>query len=135
MGRAVNHPPTDLARLLTDLGEAGVELAPHPTDPERLRHRPRALPPTLEARLRLAKGAVLAAIRGEGLPDPTDGTEAGYVLGERLGVADELELPTHPGAPAWLLAAGEGLEAHPNPPTPGNPRNTRMSARRSAGAR
>ena len=52
----------------------------------------------------------LVAGSGEGLPDETDpDTEAGYVMGERLVVADELGMPTHPGAPAWLVAVGEAM--------------------------
>jgi hypothetical protein len=35
------------------------------------------------------------------------GDDAGYVFGERLGVADELGMPTHVGSAAWLVAVGE----------------------------
>jgi hypothetical protein len=39
---------------------------------------------------------------------PTD-DDAGYVLGERLGVADGLGMLTHPGSAAWLVAVGESM--------------------------
>ncbi len=35
--------------------------------------------------------------------------DAGYVFGERLGVADGLGMPTHPGSAAWLVAVGESI--------------------------
>lgn len=35
--------------LLLTLGRAGIELAPHPTDPSRVRHRPAVLPRELSA--------------------------------------------------------------------------------------
>lgn len=37
---------------------------------------------------------------------PAGDTDAVYVLGERLGVANGLGLPTHSGSPAWLVAVG-----------------------------
>ena len=40
---------------------------------------------------------------------PAGDTDAGYVLGERLGVADGLAMPTHPGSAAWLVAVGESV--------------------------
>lgn len=95
----------ELAPLLLDLGRAGIELAPHPTDAGRLRHRPADLPPDLSARLRMHKAAVLRLLVDGYAPA---GDDAGYVLGERLGVADGLGLPTHPGSPARLVAVGEG---------------------------
>jgi hypothetical protein len=100
--------PQELAQLLLALGLAGIELASHPTDPTRLLHRPATLPQDLAARLRLHKAGVLVVLGGQGIPDEADpDTEAGYVLGERLGVADGLGVPTHPGSPAWLVAVGE----------------------------
>jgi hypothetical protein len=111
-GRDVNHrPPAELASLLLALGRAGVELAPHPTDPARLRHRPADLPPDLSARLRLHRAAVVGLLAGGYAPDPHGGTDAGYVYGERLGVADDLGMPTHPGSAAWLAAVGESMGA------------------------
>ncbi len=62
----------ELAQLLVDVGVARIELAPDPVNPERLRHRPRTLPPDLATRLRLAKPAALAVLRGEGIPDEAD---------------------------------------------------------------
>ena len=103
------HPPNphELAPLLLALGRAGIELAPHPTDAGRLRHRPADLPPDLSARLRLHRGAVLVLLAGGYAPDAhAADDDAGYVLGERLGVADGLGMPTHPGSAAWLVAVG-----------------------------
>lgn len=103
----MNPHPHELAQLLLALGVAGIELAPHPTEPARLRHRPAELRPDLSARLRLHRAAVLGLLRVGYVP--AGSTEAAYVLGERLGVADELRMPTHPGAPAWLIAVGESI--------------------------
>jgi len=102
----VNPHPPELAPLLLALGLAGIELAPHPTDAGRLRHRPADLPPDLSARLRTNRAAV-AGLLVDGYAPADD--DAGYVLGERLGVADGLGLPTHPGSAAWLVAVGESM--------------------------
>ena len=96
----------ELAALLLDVGSVGVELAAHPTDPARLRHRPAVLPTTLSARLRLHRGAVLRLLVVGYTPGDE---EAGYVLHERLGVADGLGMPTHPGSAAWMVAVGESM--------------------------
>lgn len=101
---------TAIAPLLLALGRAGIELVPNPTDASRLRHRPVLLAPDLAARLRLHKADLLAVLRGDGLPDESD-AEAGYIVAERLGVADGLGMPTHPGSAAWLVAIGEGLNS------------------------
>lgn len=102
--------PHELAPLLLALGRAGIEMAPHPTDPTRLRHRPADLPPDLSARLRLHRGAVLGLLAGGYAPDTHAASgDAGYVCGERLGVDDGLGLATHPGSAAWLVAVGEAL--------------------------
>lgn len=101
-----NTPPDGIAHLLFTLGRAGVELAPHPTHPARLRHRPATLSPVLADALSTGKMAVLGLLDG---PAPAVGTDPEYALGERLGVADGLGMPTHPGSPAWLLAVGESM--------------------------
>ncbi|MFN7021510.1 MAG: hypothetical protein ACK4WH_09315 [Phycisphaerales bacterium] len=102
------HPPNphELAPLLLALGRAGIELAPHPTDAGRLRHRPADLPPDLSARLRIHRAAVLGLLVDGYAPA---GDDAECVLGERLGVADGLGMPTHPGSAAWLVAVGESM--------------------------
>lgn len=109
----MNPNPHELAPLLVALGRAGIELAQHPTDPARLRFRGPGgaadLPPDLSARLRLHRGAVLGLLVGGYAPDPQRDTDAGYVYGERLGVADGLGLATHPGSAAWLVAVGESM--------------------------
>lgn len=112
------HPPHphELAPLLVALGRAGIELAPHPTDvggAGRLRFRcsggPADLPPDLSARLRLHRAAMLRLLVDGYAPDPSGDTDAGYVHGERLGVADGLGMATHPGSAAWLVAVGESM--------------------------
>lgn len=107
----MNTDRIELARVLLDLGRAGVELAPHPTDPARLRHRPATVAPDLAEALRRHRGAILGLLVGEQAPDDGD---AGYVFAERLGIADGLGMPTHPGAPAWLVAVGESMGWRPN---------------------
>jgi len=102
----VNPHPHELAPLLLALGLAGIELAPHPTDAGRLRHRPADLPPDLSARLRIHRAAVVSLLVN-GYTHAGD--DARYVLGERLGVADGLGMPTHPGSAAWLAAVGESI--------------------------
>ncbi len=109
-----------LASLLIALGREGIELAPHPTDPARLRHRRMTpvgwaadLPTDLGERLRMHKAAVLGLLAPCGLGGIEAHPEAGYVLGERLGVADRLGLATHSGSPAWLVAVGEAMGCEP----------------------
>lgn len=111
--------------MLLDLGRAGIELAPHPTDADRLRHRPADLPASLRDRLGAHKRAVLDLLRGAAPEIGPTCPEAWYVLCERLGVADELGVPTHAGSPAWLVAVGEALDctdgACRTAPTPDGP--------------
>lgn len=99
------HPP-ELAALMLDLGCAGIELAPHPTDTARLRHRPSDLPSDLLARLRRHKREMVPFLVSGFTPERG---EASYVFDERLGVADELGMPVHIGSSAWLIAVGESL--------------------------
>lgn len=103
MGGTVNS----IARLLLDLGEAGVEVAARG---DRLRHRPATLAPDLRARLRMHKLAVLTLLVDGYDPDPAAEPEAAHTLAERMGIADDLGMPTHPGSPAWLIAVGESLD-------------------------
>ena len=100
----------ELAPLLVALGVAGIELARHPTDPARLRHRPATLPPDLLERLRLHRGGVVRLLAGG--YGPTGDMEADYVYGERIGIADDLGMATGPGSPAWLVAVGESIGAN-----------------------
>lgn len=117
----MNPHPHELAPLLLALGRAGIELAPHPTDAGRLRHRPADLPPDLSARLRLHRAAVLGLLVTGYAPDAHGDTDAEYIVGERLGVADELGMPTHPGSAAWLVAVGESIGPAHAPPIPRRP--------------
>lgn len=115
------HPPNphELAPLLLALGRAEIELAPHPTDPARLRYRvPGAadLPPDLSARLRIYRAAMVGLLVNGYAPA---GDEAEHVLGERLGIADGLGMPTHPGSAAWLVAVGKSMGESCHAATPG----------------
>lgn len=112
MGGTVNAHPHELAPLLMSLGRAGIELAPHPTDAGRLRHRPANLPPDLSARLRIHRAAVLGLVVDGYAPEAHGDTDAGYVYAERLGVADVLGMRTHPGSAAWLVAVAESMGAN-----------------------
>lgn len=110
----------ELAVLMMDLGRAGVELA---ADGERVRFRPRdRVGPDLLAGIRRHKRALLAILgdpgQADGLPGSGSGPvigeaiwEAAYTFSERLGVACELGLAVHVGAPGWLIAMGTALEA------------------------
>lgn len=98
--------PHELPALLLDLGEAGIELATHPTDVNRLRHRPAVLPLDIVEQLRMHRAAVLGLLVNGYAPD---NPEAAYIFGERLGIADDSDLPTHIGSPAWLVAVGESI--------------------------
>lgn len=98
-----------VAQLLVAIGRAGIELAPHPTDPAMLRHRPAELPSDLSARLRMHRAEARWLLAGGYAPDPAG--DAGHALAERLGIADDLGMPAHPGAPAWLVAVGESMGA------------------------
>ena len=100
-------PPRPLGALLVEAGAAGVEVSSHPSAPDRLRHRPPELPTHLAARLAFYKPHLLRLLKtGFAPPDP----ESAYVLGERLGVAQELGMSTEPGSPGWLVAVGEAIE-------------------------
>src|SRR5438045_2025596 len=112
MGGGMNTLPW----MLATLGRAGADVSPDPIDPARLRHRPAVLAPDLSARLRAHKAAILGLLADGDAPDPHG--EAGYVLGERLGVADDLGLPTHTGSAAWLVAVGESMESSCHVATP-----------------
>ncbi len=111
MGGSVNPHPHELHPLLLALGVAGVELAPHPTAHDWLRFKcpggPDRLAPDLLEGLRRHRGAILGLLADGYHPEP--GSEAEYVLGERLGIADDCNRPTHPGTPAWLIAVGESM--------------------------
>jgi hypothetical protein len=103
----LDQSPNPLSALLASLGRAGIELAPHPTDEGCLRHRPAVLPPDLYERLKTHREAVLGLLMNGYDPDPEG--DADYVLTERLGIADELGMPTHTGSPGWLIAVAESL--------------------------
>ena len=100
--------PRSFGALLVEVGAAGVEVASHPSAPDRLRHRPQELPSHVAVRLAHYKPDLLRLLRvGFAPPDP----ESAYVLGERLGVAQELGMSTEPGSPGWLVAVGEAIDA------------------------
>ena len=94
--------------LLGELGRAGVEIALDPTDATKIRWRPSAIHAGLTARLRLHKAEILAVLKDGYEPRDDDALD---VLTERLGVADDLGMPTHVGSPAWLIAVSEAQAA------------------------
>lgn len=98
-----------LADLLIALGRAGIALAPHPSDPTRLRYRPsQKAQPWLSA-LRLHREMVLALLVTGDAPVQYGDEDARYSYGERLAVAEDMGLPIHPGSAAWLVATGESV--------------------------
>jgi hypothetical protein len=97
------------AELLRCLGAMKVEVARHPKEATILRHRPSVLGPVLQARLRLHRAALLTLL-ADGYRPPR-GTDADHIFAERLGIADDLGLPTVPGSSAWLIAVGEAMGA------------------------
>ncbi|MBU6335789.1 MAG: hypothetical protein KGS47_15490 [Chloroflexi bacterium] len=94
-------PDLTLAALLVELGAAGVAL----------RVQAGALAARgaggFEERLVPRRAALLGVLAGY-VPA---GAEAAYVFGERLGIGAELGMPVHPGAPAWLVAVAEAMQA------------------------
>lgn len=113
----MNSPPYELAAPLLEMGRAGMELSLHPTERARLRYRPADLPPSLSLTIDVHRAAMLELLRDGFTPSDPD---AEYTLGERLGVADDLGMPTHPGSAAWLVAVGESMggAALARPPSP-----------------
>ena len=94
-----------LPDLLRTLGRAGVELR---ADGSTLLHRPASLPPGLAAGMRHHRAALVALLhRGDVPPDISE--EALEAFAERLGIAEGLEMPTTPGAPAWAIAMAHAL--------------------------
>jgi len=96
-----------LSHFLLMLGQSGVELS---ANGDRLRHRPSMLAPDVLARLRMHKAAILGLLMDGYIADGVSDPEAAYLLFERLGIADDLGMPTHVGAPAWLIAVGESMQ-------------------------
>lgn len=100
-----------VASLLVALGRRGIELGRHPADPGRLRYRPTTLAPDLLEGLHTHRAAILGllcGIDGKGGHAPAR-EDAAIVYGERLGMAEGLGMPIHPGSPAWLVAVGESI--------------------------
>ncbi len=94
------------ALLLITLGVAGIELATHPTNPMRIRHRPATLPTDLVDSVLDHRDAILDLLSNGYAPtDPA----AVYLMLARLGIGDDLGMPTHIGSPAWMIAVGESM--------------------------
>ena len=98
----------ELGECLFALGIVGVELATHPTNPMRIRHRPATLPDALVLAVLDHRNAILDLLN-DGY-SPTE-PEAVYIYFERLGIGDDLGMPTHSGSPAWLIAVGESMRS------------------------
>jgi len=107
-------PAGEFGAFLVSLGAAGVEVSAHPRDQGGVRFRGEGLTAAMRDGIRAHRGLLRLLLDGA---LPAEG-EAGYVLEERLGVAMDLGMPVHPGAPAWLVAVGEALEvAEPSEPS------------------
>ena len=96
----------ELGECLFALGIVGVELATHPTNPMRIRHRPATLPTDLVDSVLDHRDAILDLLSNGYAPTDPD---AVYLMLERLGIGDDLGMPTHIGSPAWMIAVGESL--------------------------
>jgi hypothetical protein len=118
MGPVVN-PHQSVPAAILKLGHSRVECARHPADPNILLHRPRTLSPDLSVALATCKPALLQLLATNFAPTP----DAADIFTERLAVADGLEMPTHPGSPAWLVAVGEALAHDPSWAVPADPFN------------
>ena len=96
----------ELGEYLADLGLWGVEIAPHPTDAARLRHRPAFLPTALREGIETHRVTILTLLANGYTHADAD---AVYVYNERLGIADGLGMATHSGSTAWLIAVAESI--------------------------
>lgn len=105
----------NLPELLLALGRAGVEVATGPDGlsglvgpgvPVQLRFRPATLNPSLRAALGVHKQSMVGLLNGASVENIDSD-----VLTERLGIAEDLKMPTHPGSPAWMVAHGEAMPA------------------------
>lgn len=103
----------NLHDLLLSLGRFGVELA---RDGDRLRFKPMDISAHLIGGLRDHKADLLALLAPGGLRGLVADPDGGYVLGERLGVADGLGLDTGPGSPGWMIVVAEAMDQ--NDPSP-----------------
>ena len=102
----MNTDTPPFGAFLVSLGKAGVEVAAHPSVPDRIRHRPVTLPESIVSGLRTHRTSILALLH-EGIR-PLD-EESAFAFAERMAVADGLEMPTHPGSAAWSIAIGETI--------------------------
>lgn len=102
----MNRAHQELAPLLVAFGAAGGEVALHPSEPGGVRYRPLTLPADLVALLKAHRGDVHTLLANGFL---ATSAESAYIVEERLGVADELAMPTHRGSAAWLVAVGEAI--------------------------
>jgi len=95
-----------LGELLYDLGLWGIEIALHPTNAEKIRHRPAVLPSALREGIQTHRAAILTQLAHGYTPADAD---AAYIYNERLGIADGLGMATHTGSTAWLIAVAESI--------------------------
>ncbi|MFN7022129.1 MAG: hypothetical protein ACK4WH_12485 [Phycisphaerales bacterium] len=96
-----------LRELMIDLGRAGVTLRDaYPNVGASPRSR---LTPERAAAIAAHKTDLLILLAAGWVPADPPEEDAEYALAERLGVADELGMPTNPGSAAWLVALGEAV--------------------------
>ncbi len=100
----------ELASACVTLGKAGVQLALHGGTLVFKLSAPDAMLRTLILRHRSQLEACLE-VRAAPTADAHD------LFTERLAIADDLEMPTHRGSPAWLIAVGESTALSCGPTT------------------
>jgi hypothetical protein len=104
----VNTTTPELGKFLLALGRFGGEVAPHRTKTGGVRIRSRKLPAKADAQGKALESCIRTLLDEGYLPASE---HAAYVFDERLGVGDELGVPTHRGSSAWLIAVGEAMLA------------------------
>lgn len=108
------NTPLDLASACLTLGKAGVHIALHSGS---LAFKLPATNSNLRTLLLRHRVSLEECLEGRSFWSP----DAADIFTERLAVADGLEMPTHPGSPAWLVAVGEALAHDPSWAVPADP--------------
>ena len=109
----MSNQHSTIATLLVEIGKTGIELRAHGNRPSDLLYRfrsPGAGLATRPERLAERMEAHRADLWHMLASSPPLEDDAEVVFIERLSMADELEMKTQPGSPAWLIALGEALK-------------------------
>jgi hypothetical protein len=99
---------SDFAELLIALGRTGITLAPHPTRPDGIRHRPSRMPFELAAGVRWHRES-LCRLLADGFA-PESCVDAEYVFHERMAIAQERGMGIERGSSGWMIAVGESMK-------------------------